>query len=173
MRDRFGIYEAARADSGAMYDPDMMETKRLMSVFTNECMSRKGLCSVRLAWVSPKKYLSLTPPVCGFDPERPGRTAAECSEGDFFDYYDKEMRTKLTEMLKRGQELDPVWVDLTCKQMDEHQTCTTYSHEGRHRARIAQDLGIPFIPAIIIEENYDAQNHYDKTHPEPSKGKKR
>ena len=51
--------------------------------------------------------------------------------------------------MKKGVEIDPLFVDI------EPKYCTITSHEGRHRAKVASELGIEEVPVLIYCRNRD------------------
>ena len=77
----------------------------------------------KIIWMTPDKFLQLAPPLL-----YPFHSS--------FDYMKKRIKEKLP--------LDPLilWVDPQIK--------TVISHEGRHRATIAKQLGIEKVPVMIV-----------------------
>ena len=81
--------------------------------------------SEKLVWMAPAQFLSLTPPA----------------------YYDKKSLKKIKERLKAKQPIDALWMDVDIT------TWQVQRHEGRHRAKTAQDLGIAKVPVVLYAKN--------------------
>jgi len=77
--------------------------------------------SEKLVWMSPTQYLLLTPHTI---------------------YKDESSKDLLQKMLN-NEKLDALWLDVDVK------TNTVRSHEGRHRAKVAEALGIEKVPVIL------------------------
>lgn len=162
MGELFGTDDLKKcAKSEGTYEPAWDETRRLFNRFADECQGVNGLCTVSLRWMKPMAFLSMTPPVCGYsDDGSPPNNSAECTEAEWYmELY--EPLEKITDILRNGEDIDPPFLNLTCKTNPiDRVNCAVFSHEGRHRAKIAHDLGIPFIPVIVVEENPQAQKFY-------------
>lgn len=85
--------------------------------------------SEKLVWMTPQQFRSLTT--------------------DPIDY-DEPSLTKLKQRMKNGEPIDACWLDVETK------TWKVQNHEGRHRAKAAQELGIEKIPVVLY-----ARNGYD------------
>jgi hypothetical protein len=77
------------------------------------------------------------------------------------EYFDSGSIKDITEKLKKGVELDPLWVDLTdhrtLKSTKDGKTLHHYKQEGRHRAFVARKLGIELVPVIVIQDRKVAE----------------
>jgi hypothetical protein len=82
--------------------------------------------SQKLVWMSPTQFLNLVVPRLS--------------------YIEETMRD-LKEKMKSGKELDALWLDI-----DINSNRVT-NHEGRHRARAAQDLGIEKVPVVLFAKD--------------------
>ena len=79
-----------------------------------------------LVWTPPESFLDVVKPPLSWN---------EASLND------------LREKMKKGAEIDPLFVDI------EPKYCTITSHEGRHRAKAASELGIEEVPVLIYCRN--------------------
>lgn len=77
--------------------------------------------SQRLIWMTPQEFLYLTPSIIE---------------------YDKETLIDLRKKMKKGIPLDPLLLDINEKGKIEN-------HEGRHRAKVAEMLGIEKVPVLL------------------------
>lgn len=85
--------------------------------------------SEKLVWISPTKFLSLA-----------GYAIA----------YDKESLEKVRRRMQTSEPLDALYLDVD---VNTHQV---RQHEGRHRAKVAQELGIKKVPVLLYaKDGYD------------------
>ncbi len=84
--------------------------------------------SIKLIWTPPESFSDVVKPPAGWH----GGTLED-----------------LREKMKKGVELDPLFVDI------EPKYCSIRSHEGRHRAKVAAELGIEKVPVIIYCRSQD------------------
>lgn len=84
--------------------------------------------SEKLVWMSPERYLSLVAPL----------------SKEMFEFEkEKGYYTDVTDRMKTGKPMDALWLDV------DTNTYQVRGHEGRHRAKIAQELGIKELPVIL------------------------
>jgi hypothetical protein len=133
------------------YDIDDENTENYLMWEIERCVDRNKHCTVALQWMSPQKYMSMLSDQCG---------VFRCDRAPE-DHFDKGSIADLTEKLKRGQALDPLYIDLTTRKIlqseltDEYRN--TYRHEGRHRAFVARKLGIELVPVIVVQDRKVAE----------------
>lgn len=78
--------------------------------------------------MSPQQFLQLAPPT----------------------YYSEEVLQKLKQKMQKGEPLDALWLDVDVK------TGRVLQHVGRHRAKVALELGIGFVPVVLYaKDGYD------------------
>jgi len=82
--------------------------------------------SEKLVWMKPSEFLALTPPIHTFD---------------------EPSKTNIAERIKSGKEIDALWLDVNVDSYKVQQ------HEGRHRAKVAQELGVEKIPVVLYAKN--------------------
>lgn len=88
--------------------------------------------SEKLVWMTPEEFLSLAGHAISYDPK--------CLE---------DVRRKM----QTGKPLDALWLDV------DIYTHQVKSHEGRHRAKVAQELGIEKVPVILYaKDGYEWEN---------------
>jgi len=97
--------------------------------------------SEKLMWMTPQQFRSLTT-----DPIS----------------YDEPSLTKLKQRMKRGDPIDACWLDVDSK------TWRVQRHEGRHRAKAAQELGIEKIPVILFSKDGYEWDSSDKLPDDPT-----
>ena len=81
--------------------------------------------SEKLVWMSPRMFLSLSTPA----------------------YYDQPTLENLQKKIKNKEPLDALWFDVDVN------TRKVQRHEGRHRAKAAQKLGIEKVPVILYAKD--------------------
>lgn len=85
----------------------------------------------KLVWMSPNEFLELIPPYAGTP-------------------WNRENIENLKEKMLRGEELDPLFIDVYA---ESKRRCQVINHEGRHRAKAAEELGIKSVPVLIYHRD--------------------
>jgi len=99
-----------------------------------------GECDFGLEWWHPEDFLNALPAPSG-DP------AVSAPEEHFSRASIEELRPKLA----GGEDIDPLYLDIRSCDIDpKGETTHCMSHEGRHRAYVSRELGIEWVPVMVV-----------------------
>ena len=90
----------------------------------------------KLEWMSPTRFLASVP-----HPHTTELPAYWSSEKD----YDKSSLKRVALAYLKGREMEPLLLDYTAMWYGYP------THEGRHRAFVAKELGVEEIPVVVVE----------------------
>lgn len=96
-------------------------------------------CDLGLEWWHPNDFLNALPAPMG-------ENASKADETKFFAASLADLKPKM----EGGTRLDPLYLDINTCSIHHGEVRGCLTHEGRHRAYTAREVGIEWVPVIVV-----------------------